>query len=141
MTCLCKSYIYQDMLEKPSELVLYRKSDQGRPGLQNIKIKALASLIITFLQTAASTRFQQSLYHKTLYRIYSREDDSLLNIDMPHYYNIHFFEVIKKVISDYNIVYPVLSCIILLIRFFPVCTFLAYTIYTLAFPIIKLYLK
>ena len=56
----CKGYIYQDMLEKPSELVLFRKVEEGGLGLQNVKCKALASLITTFLQTAASQRFQQS---------------------------------------------------------------------------------
>ena len=46
---LCKSYIYQDMLEKPNELVPYQKVQQGGLGLHNIKCKALASLISTFL--------------------------------------------------------------------------------------------
>ena len=51
MTSLSKSYVYQDMLEKPSELILHRKVEQGGLGLHHIKIKALASLITTFLQT------------------------------------------------------------------------------------------
>ena len=97
ITSLCKSYIYQDMLEKPSELVLYRKVDHGGLGLHNIKCKALASLLTTFLQTAASTRFQQSLYHNSLYRYYCLGDDSLAKPDMPPYYTQSFFDVIKKV--------------------------------------------
>ena len=88
------------MLEKPSELVLYRKSDQGGLGLHNIKIKALASLITTFLQTAASKRFQQSLYHNTLYRVYCLGEDTLPRIPLPPYYNQHFFNTIKKVIDN-----------------------------------------
>ena len=66
MESLCKSYIYQDMLEKPSELALYRKVEHGGLGLHSCKCKALASLISTFLQTAANPRLQQSLYHNCL---------------------------------------------------------------------------
>ena len=50
ITGLCKSWLYQDMLEKPSELVLYRDRDQCGLGLHNIRSKALAGLITTFLQ-------------------------------------------------------------------------------------------
>ena len=85
MTSLCKSYVYQDMLVKPSELVLYRKSDQGDLGLHNIKIKALASLLTTFLQTAANKHFQQYLYHNTLYRVYCLGEDTLPRIPLPPY--------------------------------------------------------
>ena len=45
MESLCKSYIYQDLLEKPDELMLYRKVEQGGLGLHNIKCKAKASLL------------------------------------------------------------------------------------------------
>jgi hypothetical protein len=83
MESQCKSYIYQDMLEKPNELVLYRKVENGGLGLHSIKCKALASLIATFLQTAANPRFQQSLYHNCLYRYYCLEEDSLPKPDMP----------------------------------------------------------
>ena len=96
----CKSYIFQDMLEKPSELVLYRKVEHGGLGLHNIKCKALASLISTFLQTAANTSFQQSLYHNCLYRYFCLGDNSLAKPDMPPYYNQCFFDIIKKVIED-----------------------------------------
>ena len=77
LSSLCKRYIYQDMLEKPSELVLFRKVEQGGLGLHNTKYKALASLISTFLQTAANKNFRQSLNHSCLYRYYCLGDDSL----------------------------------------------------------------
>ena len=97
LASLCKSYMYQDMLEKPNELVLYRKVEHGGLGLHNIMCKGLASLITTFLQTAASSRFQQSLYHNSLYRYYCLGDESVVKPDLPPYYNQSFFETIKKV--------------------------------------------
>ena len=97
LTSLSKSYIYQDMLEKPSELVLFRKVNQGGLGLFNIKCKALASLITTFLQTAANPKFLQSLYHNSLYRSYVLNDETSQKPDLPPYYNRDFFNIIKKV--------------------------------------------
>ena len=78
------------MLEKPSELVLFRKVEDRGLGLHNANYKALASLIATFLQTAADDRYQQSLFHDTLYRCYCLEDDSIDNPSMPPYYNETF---------------------------------------------------
>ena len=95
---LCKSYIYQDMLEKPSELVLFRKVEQGGLGLPNIKCKALACLISTFIETAVNPKFQQSLYHNCLYRYHCLEDDSLGKPVCPPYYSQNFFSIIKEVI-------------------------------------------
>ena len=45
ITSLVKSWIYQDQLEKPKELVLFRPPSMGGLGLQHIKYKALSSLI------------------------------------------------------------------------------------------------
>ena len=45
----CKSWLYQDMFEKPAETVLYRPLHFGGLGLQSPKYKALAGIISTFL--------------------------------------------------------------------------------------------
>ena len=52
-----KSWLYQDCLEKPSELVLYRQSEQGGLGLLSVKVRALALLIRTFLMTSVNPSF------------------------------------------------------------------------------------
>ena len=96
----CKSYVYQDMLEKPSELVLYRKVEDGGLGLHHCRCKALASLITTFLQTASNPRFQQSLYHNCLFRYYCLGEVDLPKPELPPYYSQQFFDTIRKVIQD-----------------------------------------
>ena len=93
----CKGWIYQDMLEKPNELLLYRPTEEGGLGLHHIRSKALASLIATFLQTAANPGFQQSLYHSLLYRRLVLMDDTAPNLVLPPYYSRDFFDVIKDV--------------------------------------------
>ena len=35
-TSACKSWLYQDMLEKPSELLLYRPTEDGGLGLHHV---------------------------------------------------------------------------------------------------------
>ena len=97
---LSKSYIYQDLLEKPSELVLYRRVEHGGLGLHSCKCKALASLISSFLQTAANPRFRQSLYHNCLYRYYCLGELDMPKPDLPPYYNQSFFDTIKNVIEN-----------------------------------------
>jgi hypothetical protein len=56
-----KSWLYQDCLEKHRELALYRKPEDGGLGLFNVKIRALALLIRTFLEISTNPTFRQSL--------------------------------------------------------------------------------
>ena len=76
-TSACKSWLYQDMFEKPSELLLYRPTEDGGLGLHHVQSKAQAGLISTFLQSAANPNFQNSLYHSILYRKFCLLDESV----------------------------------------------------------------
>ena len=80
---LVKAGLYQDMLEKPSELLLYRPVEEGGLGLHHVQSKAMASLISTFLQTAANPGFQQSLYHSLVYRRNCLQDDTAADLSLP----------------------------------------------------------
>ena len=97
MTSKCKSWCYQDLLQKPSEVILYREVEQGGLGLYHIESRGMANLISTFLQTAANSRFNQSLIHSHLYRYHVQEEHKLPNPGFPPYYSQHFFSMIKKV--------------------------------------------
>ena len=84
-TRACKSWLYQDIVEKPSELLLYRPTEEGGLGLFHVQCKALSGLIATFLQTAANGNFQNSLYHSILYRYYCLLDHTVPKLDPPPY--------------------------------------------------------
>ena len=99
ITGACKGWVYQDMFEKPNELLLYRSTESGGLGMHHVQSKALASLIVTFLQTAANPRYQQSLYHSLLYRRYCLMDVSAPDIPLPPYYTKEFMNTIKYVID------------------------------------------
>ena len=107
ITSVCKSYCYSDMLMKPSEVLLYRSTEEGGLGLQNIKCRAQAALVTTFLQTAVNPRFQSSLYHYWLYQYHVEEDRSLPDPGHPPYYKKEFFDTIKKfkMTSNLNIIH------------------------------------
>jgi hypothetical protein len=101
VTSKVKSWLFQDQLEKPAEMVLHRPIQMGGLGLHNVKMKALASLIRTFMETAANPKFTHSLYHTLLYRVYVLKDDSISNPPaLPPYYSAGFFDIICKVKSD-----------------------------------------
>ena len=88
------------MLEKPSELLLYRPTEEGGLCLQHVQSKAMAGLIATFLQTAINADFQNSLYHSILYRYYCLKDYTVPRLDLPPYYSIQFFNIIRDVVEN-----------------------------------------
>ena len=90
-----KSWLYQDCLEKPSELVLHRKTEDGGLGLYNVKIRALALLIRTFLETSINPTFKHSLFHEVLFRYHVLGEVSLPDPGLPPYYDKDFFDVIR----------------------------------------------
>ena len=66
--------------------------------LQNVKMKALASLIRTFMETAAHPAFVHSLLHNLLYRAYVLNDDSVeAHPSLPPYFSADFFQIIRQV--------------------------------------------
>ena len=97
-----KSWMYQDCLEKPSELALYRKPEDGGLGLFNVKLRALSLLIRTFLETATNPQFRHSLFHEILFRYHVLGEESLPNPGFPPYYDSEFF----KVIQHYHLTSP-----------------------------------
>ena len=97
ITSSAKSWLYADMLIKPEETVLYRHVSSGGLNMFNVKMKALAGLIRTFLETACIGRFRQSLYHQLLLRYHVFEDSSIENPGFPPFYSEDFFAVIHQV--------------------------------------------
>ena len=90
-----KSWFYQDCLEKPSELVLYRETKDGGLGLLNVKVRALACLIRSFLETAANPTFRHQLYHEILFRFHVLGEVTLPDPGLPPYYDQQFFDTIR----------------------------------------------
>ena len=85
------------MFIKPEEKVMYRPPYSGGLGLHNVKIKAEAGLIRTFMETACIPGFRHSQYHRMLFQYHVLEDRSFPNPGILPFYNDEFFAMIRKV--------------------------------------------
>ena len=83
------------MFEKPSELMLFRPVELGGLGLHNIRCKALASRLTSFLQTATNSCFQPSAYHSALYQYHCCNNEDEGTPTQPPYYPQSFFSIIQ----------------------------------------------
>ena len=109
ITSQVKSWLYQDCLEKPNELVLYRDSRDGGLGLFHVQLRSLALLIRAFLETSVNPKFRHSLYHELLYRYHVLDDDSVPNPGLTPYYDQSFFTTIKHYKDTFPMNIAVLS--------------------------------
>ena len=100
-----KSWIYQDCLEKPSEVVLVRDCMDGGLGMFHVRLRSLALLIRSFLETAVNPCFRHSLLHEILFRYHVLGEDSIPDPGYLPYYDKEFFQTIKhyKETSPMNI--------------------------------------
>ena len=97
MNSQIKSWVFADQLEYPEEMVLYRSRDSGGFGLINVKFKAMAEFIRSFLETAIVPKFHQNSYHAAQFRW-----NVLLERDIPDpgkspYLTEDMFQLIKEV--------------------------------------------
>ena len=97
ITSNVKTWLYADQLLKPEEIVMYRPITYGGLGVINVKLKATAGLIKSFLETVGNENFIPSLYHTILFRVHVLDDNSIPNPGFPPFYNENFFALIRKV--------------------------------------------
>ena len=97
ITSSVKSWLYQDMLEKPQEMVIHRQVELGGLGVHSVKMRSMAMLIHTFLSQAISTKFANNQFHTCLYKWHVLEDRDIPNPSRPPYYSTTFFNIIKEV--------------------------------------------
>ena len=97
ITSTIKSWLFADQLEQPEEMVLHRNRCSGGLGLYNIKGKAMAEFIRSFLETAIHPRFTTNQYHNALYRWNVLSDRSIRAPSMCPYMSEEIFTNIKQV--------------------------------------------
>ena len=97
ITSSIKGWLYQDLLLKPQEIMMYRQVYEGGLAVYNVKVRAMAMLLYTFLVQAVSPVFTASIYYNSLYRWHVLEDRDIPNPGRPPYYSSKFFAIIKDV--------------------------------------------
>ena len=66
----------------------------------NVKLRAMAELIKSFLDTAINPTFRHSLYHRALYDWHIEDIRSIPNPGRPAYYSEEFFAAIRAVKNE-----------------------------------------
>ena len=85
------------MLAKPPEHIMCRPASYGGLVVQSVKFRAQASLIRTFMETAAHPQFRHSLLHWHMFQYHVLGNDSLPDPGFLPYYPNSFFKSIKNV--------------------------------------------
>ena len=102
VTSAVKSWLYADQLLKPEEMVMYRPAIHGGLGVLNVKVKAMAGLIKTFLETAGHDKFRTSQYHSMLFKYHVIGDYSVPDPGIPPFYSKDFFTTIQRVFNEFQ---------------------------------------
>ena len=76
---------------------MYRETVHGGLGVYNVKIRAMAMLLHTFLSQAISPLFKPNTYYNTLYRWHVLGERDITDPGRPPYYSAAFFSIIKEV--------------------------------------------
>ena len=69
------SFLYADLLEKPQQLAALRRIQDGGLELCDVELRSLSFLIITFIQTSMSEKYNCNIYHQVLLRKYVFEEN------------------------------------------------------------------
>ena len=97
ITSNIKGWLYQDLLEKPQEMMIYRQPDQGGLGVHHVRCRAMAMLVHTFLSQAICPKFMTNHYYTALYQWHVLDRRDMADPGRPPYYSADFFSTIRDV--------------------------------------------
>ena len=103
ITSQIEFWLYQDLLLKPAELVLYRGTEVGGLGLMNVRIRSMALLIRCFLETSTNPNFRHSLFHEHLFRYHVLKEHCLPDPGFTPYYDREFFDLLQHYKSSIDL--------------------------------------
>ena len=91
-----KSWVSQELLKKPKELLLFRNKEDGGLGLVNVQARAMANLTRSFLQSVPSSSYSMAIYKAFV----QEEEDAKQLVRKPSYYPESMFTLVKEAFSD-----------------------------------------
>ena len=93
-------WLFADLLEKPIDLIKYRKRTDGGLGLQHIRTKCMSILIKSFIETSCHRDYHHSLYHQALLSWHVYNDRTIPDPDKSPYYTVEFYNIIRSAIDN-----------------------------------------
>ena len=97
ITSNVKSWVYAHQLIKPEEVVLHKPRKEGGLNLVNVKYRAMAELIKSFLDTAINPTYRRNVCHQALFLWHVENARTIPDPGKPVYYSSEFFDAIKVV--------------------------------------------
>ena len=99
-----QSWLFADMLEKPTDLIKYRCANEGGLSLHHIKTKCTAILIKSFMETSCNVKFVHSQYHQALleWNVYNRRDITE-PVQSPYYTQEMYNTIQSAIIKNMSI--------------------------------------
>ena len=95
-----KSWVTQNLLLKPPEVLLYRDVAEGGLGLIHTESRCTANLIRTFVEQAHPNSRFPNVYLNTLFRCFVLKEDFPGGVKRPPYFSERFFEIISEAMED-----------------------------------------
>ena len=80
--------------------MLYKGRQEGGLNMINVKYRAMAELIKSFLDTAINPTFKRNIYHQALYSWHVEGVRTIPDPGHPPYYSTEFFNAIKEVKAE-----------------------------------------
>ena len=100
---LIKTWITQELLQKPPEMILFRDPAEGGLGLISVEARSTANLIKNFVDLGHEKSKHKTLYMSSVYRAFvSDEDDMRALVKRPTFLPQVVYDVIKEATEDDN---------------------------------------
>ena len=91
-----ESWVTQELLKKPKELLLYRSTEDGGLGLVNVQARAMANLTRSFLQSVHS-----SSYSSAIFKAFVKEDEEAKHlVKKPSFFPESMYALVKEAYRD-----------------------------------------
>ena len=91
-----RSWVSQELLKNPPEVLLYRDTSEGGLGLVNVHARAMANLIKNFVHIV-----HESLYMSTVFKAFVLEEDECKAlVRKPSFFPEIVYVLIKEAITD-----------------------------------------
>ena len=91
-----RSWVTQELLKKPPEVLLFRSTTEGGLGLVNVSARAMANLTRNFLQSVHSSPYMLSIYKAFVLE----ETEYKTLVRKPSFFPESTYDLIKEAFSD-----------------------------------------
>ena len=101
MQTALKQWICQELLQKPSEVLLYREKCEGGLELVNVTARAYANVIKNFLDLSHSQSKNTSLYMNAVFRAHVLEEEDMKKVvKKPTFFTQLVYDSIKEAFEE-----------------------------------------